>query len=327
MAPSVVFGLSASVLRIEAQRVQGGFSLGSGVVVSPEKVFTNCHVTRDALKINVLRGSVRWPAVSQLRDAAHDLCLLYVPGLRADVVTLGQTDRLKPGQSVTAVGYSGGMHMQNSEGKVLALHRYDGGRVIQSSNWFRSGASGGGLFDEKMHLVGILTFRLPGDESEYFAAPAEWLRAMLDAPTEQEYRAIAPDGSQQLAYWQRPVADQPIFLQAARLQREEHWSELESMAENWARADATDPEPWYLMGVALSQMDRLPEAQRALECSLSIEPASIAAWTRIAPVFARQGQTERAARIESRLSSPNSLPARALLPAVSAPCTMAPIPW
>jgi predicted Zn-dependent protease len=76
------------------------------------------------------------------------------------------------------------------------------------------------------------------------------------------------------------------------------------------------------MGVALSQMDRLPEAQRALECSLSIEPASIAAWTRIAPVFARQGQTERAARIESRLSSPNSLPARALLPAVSAPCTI-----
>jgi hypothetical protein len=320
--PAVLIGLSASVLKIEVQRVQGGFSLGSGVVVAPEKIVTNCHVTRDALEVNVLRGGVRWVAASQLSDVGHDLCLLRVPGLQARVATLGRSDRLKPGQRVTALGYSGGMTMQNSPGKVLALHRFDGSDVIQSSNWFRSGASGGGLFDEDLHLVGILTFRLRGDEAQYFAAPAEWLRTMLDAPDHVGYSEVTPDKSQELAYWQRSVREQPRFLKAARLERDEQWSELESMAVEWARADASDPEPWYMMGVALAQMNRLPEAQHALECSLAIEPALTAAWARLAPVYGRQGQTERASQIESKLSDPDALPERAAPPALSIPCAI-----
>jgi serine protease Do len=322
MDRAVLIGLSASVLKIEALRAQGGYSLGSGVVVGPEKIFTNCHVTRDALKINVLRGGDRWPAASQMSDVEHDLCLLRVPGLQASTVALGQTDRLKPGQPLIAVGYSGGMRLQNSQGEMLALHRFDGSGVIQSSNWFRSGASGGGLFDEDLHLVGILTFRLRGDEAQYFAAPAKWLQALIDAPGEEGYSEVVPDQSQQLAYWQRPVPEQPRFLQAARLQREEQWSELESMAVEWARADASDPEPWYVMGVALAQMNRLPEAQHALECSLAIEPASTAAWARLAPVYGRQGQTERASQIKSRLGNPNPLPGRASPLAMRTPCAI-----
>ncbi len=324
MDRAALIGLSASVLKIETLRVQGGFSLGSGVVVAPEKILTNCHVTRDALKIIVLRGGRRWLAASQMSDVEHDLCLLRVPGLRGSVVTLGQANRLKPGQPLIAVGYSGGMGLQNSQGEVLALHRFDGGRVIQSSNWFRSGASGGGLFDENQRLVGILTFRLRGDEAQYFAAPAEWLKAMLDAPGEEGYSDVMPDRSEHLPYWQRPVLDQPRFLKAARLQRDEQWPELESMALEWARADASDPEPWYLMGVALAQMNQLPEARHALECSLAIEPASTTAWAWLAPVYRRQGQTERAAQIQSSLGNGDPRPVRASLPAMSTPCAIDP---
>jgi hypothetical protein len=322
MAPSVALGLSASVLRIEAQRVQGGFSLGSAVVVAPEKVFTNCHVTHDALHINVLRGGVRWLAASQMRDVDHDLCLLRVPGLQASVVTLGQTDTLKPGQPLIAMGYSGGMRLQNSPGKVIALHRFDGGRVIQISNWFRGGASGGALFDEDLHLVGILTFRLSGDDAQYFAAPAEWLQAMLDAAGEKNYRDVIPDRSQRLAYWQRPVPNQPRFLQATRLQRDAQWPELEAMAVEWARADAGDPEPWYMMGVALAQMNRLPEAQHALECSLAIDSDSTDAWAQLVPVYRSQGQIERASQIESRLSNPSLMAGQAASRTPGIPCTV-----
>lgn len=269
---AALFGLSASVLKIEALRVQGGFSLGSGVVVAPNTIVTNCHVTRDALKINVLRGGVRWLVDSQLSDVAHDLCLLRVPGLQASAVTLGRADRLQPGQPVIALGYTGGGGLRNSQGQVLALHRLDGSRVVQSSNGFSSGASGGGLFNEDLQLVGILTFRLRGGESHFFAAPAEWLLAMLEAPGQDGYRAVAPDRSRQPAYWQRPVLDQPRFLKAALLQRNDQWPELESLAAEWARADANDPEPRYWMGVALEQMNRLPEVQHAPECSPANEP-------------------------------------------------------
>ena len=268
---AVLVGLAASVLKIEALRVQGGFSLGSGVVVAPDTVVTNCHVTHDALKINVLRGGARWPVESQLSHVERDLCLLHVPGLRANAVTLGRSDGLRPGQPVTALGYTGGAELRNSPGLVVAMHRFDGSRVIQSSTGFSSGASGGGLFDDNLHLVGILTFRLRGGEAHYFAAPVEWLQPMLDRPEAGGFNAVAPDRSERLAYWQRPPLDQPRFLKAALLQRNDQWPELEALSAEWARADAYDPEPWYLSGLALTGMNRLPEAQRALACSLAIE--------------------------------------------------------
>ena len=280
-----LLALSGSVLKIEATRAQGGYSLGSGVVVAPDRVVTNCHVTRDALNINVVRGGARWLAASQRRDIEHDLCLLDVPGLQAQAVPIGTTDRLKPGDQVSALGYTGGLALQYSPGEVVALHRLDGGRVIQSSNWFSSGASGGGLFDEASNLVGILTFRLRGSEAHYFAAPTAWLKATLDAPTEP----VQPDRSQRLSYWQRAVTDQPAFLQAARMERDQRWPDLAVLAADWTRADSHDAEAWYWMGEAFDHLERPSEARRALECSLAIEPDAVAARGRLEALYDRLG--------------------------------------
>ena len=172
--------------------------------------------------------------------------------------------------------------MQSSSGEVLALHRFDGGKVIQSSNWFSSGASGGGLFDENLQLVGILTFRLRGGEAHYFAAPTEWLRSMLDVAAEPKFRDVAPETSNRLPYWQRPIGEQPLFLRAASMQRDDRWPELHSLASEWARTDANDAEPWYLLGVALSNLNRSTEAGQALGCSMAIDPVSAGARERLA---------------------------------------------
>lgn len=287
MDRAVLIQLSASVLKIEVLRAQGGFSLGSGVVVAPERIVTNCHVTRGALKINVLRGDVRWLASAQQSDTDHDLCLLQVPGLRATAVPVGRADGLGVGEPVVALGYTGGLGLQMSAGDVLALHRFEGGRVIQSSNWFSSGASGGGLFDEELRLVGILTFRLRGGEAHYFAAPAEWVQAMLDKPAANAYADVAADTSHGPPYWQRPLSDQPAFLKAAVYEQDGRWTDLESLTADWLRRDATDPEPWYLRGLSLARQNRLPEARHALECALATQPASAKAQARLAAVDRR----------------------------------------
>jgi serine protease Do len=262
--------LSASVLKIEALRVQGGYSMGSGVVVGPEQVVTNCHVTRDAMQIHVIRGGVRWRVQTQSGAVDHDLCLLRVPGLVAEPVKFGNGQRLALGEPLIALGYSGGTGIQNSVGEVLALHRLDGASVIQSSNWFSSGASGGGLFDDELQLVGILTFRLRGGAAHYYAAPIEWLAPLLREPELE--RAVAPLDAQELAFWQRPIERQPHFLRAASLERDARWADLQLLAAEWARADTSDPEPWRLLSQALDHQHRRVEARRALECSLAIEP-------------------------------------------------------
>jgi S1-C subfamily serine protease len=206
--------LSASVLRIEAPRSNGGYALGSAVVVDKDLVVTNCHVTRDALEVFVVRGGARWTASAQSADVARDLCVLRVPGLRGQTVRLAPTTGLGIGQAVTAIGFTGGTGIQNSTGEVVALHRHDGSRVIQTNNWFSSGASGGGLFDDDARLIGILTFRLRGGEAHYFAAPADWLREMLDQPGRFPFLAVAPLPREGLPFWQQRWTEQPQFLRA-----------------------------------------------------------------------------------------------------------------
>jgi hypothetical protein len=246
--------VGASVLRVEAPRLQGGFALGSGVSVGTGKVVTNCHVTREAREIHVVRAGLRWPVAAQAVDMERDLCVLQVPGIEAPGVALGRAADLMVGQSVTALGYTGGMGMHNSAGAVVELHRHDGASVIQSSNHFSSGASGGGLFDDAGHLVGILTFRLRGGEAHYFAAPVEWVRQMLEDPAPARFEKVMPIEPTRLAYWQRPGGMQPNFLKAATLRRDARWHELASLARDWLRADADDAEPQHLLCLALANL-------------------------------------------------------------------------
>lgn len=285
--------IAASVLRVEAPRQRGGFALGSAVAVSPDQVVTNCHVTRDALAVHILRGGLRYPAASQSSDVVRDLCLLEVPGLDAKPVQLGRAAALAPGQPVTALGYTGGVGIQNSSGEVVQLHRHDGGRVIQSNNFFNSGASGGGLFDDEGRLVGILTFRLRGGQAHYFSAPVEWVLQMMKDSARGNFRQVMPLDTRQLPYWQAGASQQPRFLQAAALAGSQRWAELERLAREWTTLEPEDGEPWYLLGVALDRQGRAADARRALQCSLELEPTRRAAREQLAEVSMRLPPSDR----------------------------------
>ena len=279
---ATLVSMGASVLRVEAPTGRGGYALGSAVALAPETVVTNCHVTRESGKIYVVRHGVRHTATAQASDIEHDLCLLKVPGLEAQVVPLGTTSSLAVGQSVTAIGFTGGIGLQASDGLIVGLHRHDGGRVVQSDNWFSSGASGGGLFDDAGRLVGILTFRLRGGDAHYFSAPVEWAQFMLSSAKPTTFDTIAPLAATPRAFWQGSPAEQPPYLRAAYLEQVARWSELETMAADWSRADPDNAHPWYWLGTALERRDRVGDARRAFACSLSLDPSYAAARVRMA---------------------------------------------
>lgn len=268
----------ASVLRIEVPRRGGGYGIGSGVAVAREVVITNCHVTRDAHEILVVvRGGTRLPAAAQASDTAHDLCLLQVPGLTTSAVPLGRSGDLNVGQALTALGFTGGGGMQSSIGEVVQLHRHDGARVIQSSNRFNSGASGGGLFDDQGALVGVLTFRMRGVDAHYFAAPAEWVRDLIDAAQRGAFDPVMPLPRRPVAYWEATGEERPRFLQAAALEHSMRWDDLQAHAREWLRAEPDDAEPWFVLGMALVRLGRMPEGRQALECALRLDAGNRAA--------------------------------------------------
>lgn len=321
IGPAKAVRLVPSVLLVQASGDGDALQLGSGVVVAPETVATNCHVTRSARAVSVVQAGARLPARAQAPDAAHDLCLLQVPGLRAEPVALGSAADLAPGRPVLAIGYTGGTGPQLSLGRVVALHRWDGSHVVRSSTGFTSGASGGGLFDADGALVGVLTFRLRGGELHYYAAPADWLRAALAAPP--AWRAIRPIEGH--GFWEAQGADLPRFLQAAELEHAARWPALARLAEAWSREAADEPEAPYLLAVAEEAMQRPARAISAWQHSLRIDPDYHRSRMRLARLHHRLGQEAQARQALAALAGREPRLARELAdelglgPAHSAP--------
>jgi hypothetical protein len=293
--------LGRSVLRVEAEGAGGRLLLGSGVVIAKERVITNCHVMRDASNISVVQAGSRWTVQSQAVDTERDLCVLQVPGLPSSPVILGSAGSLREGQELAALGHTGGPALQISGGSVVALHHWGGNFVIQCSNGFTSGASGGGLFDRDGRLVGILTFRLPGGRTHYYAVPADWL---IDSPElRMRFAQVRPhDG---LSFWQQPVGAQPLFLQAATLERTEQWDALLQLADRWAHEDGADAEPLYLRALAYENLGRDAAAVQNWQRSLDVDPRYSRSWARLAQLYLRTGQATQAQHAIESLTALN----------------------
>lgn len=186
--PAQFLPISAGVVRVEANRAQGGLSMGSGVTVAPSVIATNCHVVRDAAGIQIAGSGTTWHVDAEYADTRHDVCFLRVPGWRGPVVKLAKSDALSVGAPVVALGYAGGVAITPRFGNIRALHDLDHGHVIESDAAFNSGASGGGLFDAEGALIGILTFRLRNTVESYFSVPVQWIRDGL--PAEGQWTGI-----------------------------------------------------------------------------------------------------------------------------------------
>ncbi|WP_157269162.1 trypsin-like peptidase domain-containing protein [Azohydromonas aeria] len=293
--------LGRSVLRVEAEGEGGRLQLGSAVVIAKERVVTNCHVTRNARSLSVVQAGARWAVQAQSVDAERDLCVLQVPGLPMAPVELGRAATLREGQELAALGYTGGPALAISGGSVVALHHWGGNLVIQCSNGFTSGASGGGLFDRDGRLVGILTFRLPGGRTHYYAVPAEWLADTL----ERRLRFAEVRPHEGLGFWQRPAQAQPLFLQAASLERAGQWDALLQLAERWVREDGADAEPLYLRALASERLGRDAAAVQDWQRSLDVDPGYSRSWAALAQLYHRSGQAVQAQQAIEALTALN----------------------
>ncbi len=294
--------LSGSVLRIEAARAQGGYGFGSGVVLPGQRIVTNCHVTRDAQAVYVTRGGARWKAQAQAAAPELDVCVLHVPDMVAPPVALAADGRLRVGQPVAALGYMGGMPKPSvSDGYVMDLNRHAGGDVIQASTGFISGASGGGLFDTDGALAGILTFRLRGGDSHYFAAPVAWLAPLL-ADTSL-FRPVAPLKGVELPYWERGAESQPRFLRAVSMAHGGLWDRLLGLASTWSNEDAQNPHGHYWRGLALGRLARLDDAEAALGHANQLAPLWAAPLEALGLLHLQRQRPADAHRILERLQS------------------------
>ena len=161
-------------------------SQGSGVIIRPNLVATNCHVVDDGTAIMVFKANNRRAQKDEVFRAqihraheARDLCLLEVSGLWGIPANLRRTDSLTVGESVYAIGAPQGLDYSLSAGVISQLRKEEGESLplIQTDAAISPGSSGGGLFDAQGNLVGITQSKIVDDSAEGigFAIPADWI--------------------------------------------------------------------------------------------------------------------------------------------------------
>ena len=172
---------------------------GSGVTLAPEVVVTNCHVVKDAAKIEVWGASSHhFPAKVLRRQIEQDLCLLYAPGLDTSAAKVNYASEPQPGERVYAVGSPRGLELTISEGLVSGLRGTALGDFIQTTVPISPGSSGGGLFNQSGELVGLTTLGLTSAQNVNFAIPTTRVKtwfgtdfdAMLHPPSIREQEAM-----------------------------------------------------------------------------------------------------------------------------------------
>lgn len=140
-------------------------SLGSGVVIDANRglVVTNHHVIEQADEIEVtLRDGRRLDATLVGTDSETDVALLRVPPTALIDVKLGDSDKLRVGDFVLAIGNPFGLGQTVTSGIVSALGRSGLGiegyeDFIQTDASINPGNSGGALINLRGELVGINT--------------------------------------------------------------------------------------------------------------------------------------------------------------------------
>lgn len=289
--------VSSGVVKVEVSRPNGGYSLGTGVVVGRGKVVTACHVLRGGSGVAVLYAGVRHSAVGRSTSAEHDICLLQVPLLEARPAVLRPTSQLAIGEDVGAIGFSAGAGVHYAHGSVDRLHRYDNGVVVQGSAAFTSGASGGGLFDADRRLVGILMFRMRSAGAQYFAAPVEWVAGGLG---DNAGEAVDTDISGE-PFWNRASDRLPYFMRANILISEERWDALQALLSQWRRDEPSSAEPVFLLGELDSRRGQPDQALAEYREAVARDPGHALAWSGLVRESMRSRDVDFARQAYGRL--------------------------
>jgi len=166
-------------------------SLGSGVIVdSKGYILTNNHVIQGAEEIKVTLSDKREFKGKVIgTDAMTDIAVIKIEADRLQTITWGDSDKLRVGETVLAIGSPYGLTSTVTMGIVSAVGRANVGIAdyedfIQTDAAINPGNSGGALVNVRGELVGINTaiFSTTGGyQGIGFAIPSNMAKAVMNS--------------------------------------------------------------------------------------------------------------------------------------------------
>ena len=162
---------------------------GSGVIISADGyIVTNNHVVEGADELTVtLNDNKEYSARIIGNDRTTDLALIKIDGKNLPAIAIANSDQVKVGEWVLAVGNPLGLNNTVTAGIISAKARTLGANgvesFIQTDAAINAGNSGGALVNTRGELVGInaMLYSQTGSYSGYgFAIPTAIMNKVVD---------------------------------------------------------------------------------------------------------------------------------------------------
>jgi serine protease Do len=170
----------------DVQRIQAG---GSGVIISADgEILTNFHVVDGlrggevSLQVKTADGKT-YPAKVVQKDKELDIALIKIEATHLPFASLGDSDAMKVGEWVVAIGNPLGLEHTVTQGIISAKGRKLGGAglesFLQTDAAINRGNSGGPLLNLRGEVIGINTAINPEGQNLGFAVPINMVKRIL----------------------------------------------------------------------------------------------------------------------------------------------------
>ncbi len=170
----------------EEQRVQAG---GSGVVISPDgEILTNNHVIDGirggdtSIEVKMADGRT-FKATILGKDKELDIALIKIDARHLPFAKLGDSDAMRIGEWVVAIGNPLGLEHTVTQGIISAKGRQLNGpgleSFIQTDAAINRGNSGGPLLNLRGEVIGINTAIRPDGQNIGFAVPVNMIKRII----------------------------------------------------------------------------------------------------------------------------------------------------
>jgi regulator of sirC expression with transglutaminase-like and TPR domain len=159
--------------------------LGSGFVIAADGlVATNLHVIGEARPIAVQMADGKKFEVKEVTafDRPLDLALIRIDAKDLPALPLGNSDTLKQGQPIVAIGNPHGLKHSVVAGVVSGTREIENRQMIQLAIPIEPGNSGGPLLDMQGRVHGLLTMKSAVTDNLGFAMPVNALKPLIEKP-------------------------------------------------------------------------------------------------------------------------------------------------
>jgi serine protease Do len=178
--------MSDEIHKLGVFQVFTGGGTGSGFLIAPNVLVTNCHVVAPYRTVAVeLRDKRRIVGTVRRIHPKRDLAIVELAQSLteqimplAEVVTL---QGLEPKQAVHILGFPVGLPLSLTEGVISHPNQLlDGQHFLQTDAAINPGNSGGPMLDEQKHIIAVTTCKLTSADMVGFGIPGADVRQFVE---------------------------------------------------------------------------------------------------------------------------------------------------